>query len=253
MNEEKELAHKRALVTGAGRGIGRAVARALAARGATVVLVGRDEALLARTREIVAGEGGVASVLVADITGPEWLTTVDPDVDVLVHNAAGFAAYGLLEDLAEDEIGRVFDTILHAATRLSAFHLPGMKSRGFGRIVHIGSLAASRGSRGQVAYAAAKAGLEGLMRSTALEGAAFGVTSNLLELGLVDTERIDQAVRREVRDDIIRRTPVGRMASTEEAAAAVAFLTSPRASYITGAVLPVNGGLGLGLYPEQLG
>jgi len=119
--------------------------------------------------------------------------------------------------------------------------------------VHIGSMAGSRGAIGQMAYAAAKAGLAGLVRSTALEGGPHGVTANLLELGLVDTERVRELVARDVQDEIVRHTPVGRIGRPEEIAKAVAFLVSPRAAFITGAVLPVNGGLGLGLYPEQLG
>jgi NAD(P)-dependent dehydrogenase (short-subunit alcohol dehydrogenase family) len=127
-----------------------------------------------------------------------------------------------------------------------------MKTRGFGHLIYVGSSAGARGARGQAAYAAAKSGLEGLMRSSALEGARQGVTANLLELGLVDTERIREAVKPEVRERIIARTPVGRLGEPTEIADAVAFLSSPRASFITGAVLPVSGGLGLGLYPEQL-
>ena len=254
--ESTELVGRTALITGAGRGIGRAIAGELFRRGARLVLVARNGERLAETRRTIREAGGEAWALTADITDLGWLGALDElelPIDVLVHSAAGYARYARLEDVPEEEIDQVLEVALRAATKLCAHLLPGLKERGSGRIVFIGSLAGSRGARGQATYAAAKAGLEGLMRSVALEGAPAGITSNLIELGLIDTERVREAVAPEVIRRIVQRTPVGRLGLPEEVAAAAAFLISPRASYITGAVLPVSGGLGLGLYPEQLG
>ena len=146
-----------------------------------------------------------------------------------------------------------FTSVLTAIADLDRRALAGMTERGFGRLVYVGSRAGESGVLGQPAYAASKAGLIGLMKSAALEGAEHGVTANLLELGLVDTEAVRAALTEEELQRIIARTPSGRMGRAEEVGEAAAFLASPRASYITGAVLSVSGGLGLGLYPEQLG
>ena len=254
--EEKELAGRTALVTGAGRGIGRAVALELCRLGARVVLVGRNGERLAEVEQRVREYGGEARTIAADIADAGWLGGLDElgtPIDVVVHGAAAFARYAPLEEVSEEEAAEVLDVSLRAALRLTAATLPSMKERGFGRIVFLGSLAGGRGAHGQAVYAAAKAGLVGLMRSTALEGATAGVTANLLELGLIDTERVREAVDPRAVERIVARTPVGRMGSPEEVAVAVTFLVSPRAAYITGAVLPVTGGLGLGLFPEQLG
>lgn len=250
-----ELSGKTALVTGAARGIGRAVALELAQAGAHLVLLARTEDALEAVRAEVEAAGGTAVAHVADLTDPALFDALDevaPAVDVLVNNAACFATYGPVEDVPEAEIARVLDVDLCAALRLVRHVLPGMKARGFGRILHIGSVAGSLGGAGQVAYSTAKAGLRGLTVSVAVECARRGVTSNLLELGLVTTERTSAAIDPAILRALVRNTPVGRPGTPEEVAHAVRFLASPRASYITGAVLPVSGGLGLGLYPEQL-
>lgn len=251
-----ELSGKTALVTGAARGIGRAVALELASAGAHLVLLARTADALEAVKAEVIAAGGTAESHVADLTDHailDGLDAVAPSVDVLVNNAACFATYGPIETVSEDEIARVMEVDLHAAMRLVRHVLPGMKARGFGRILHIGSVAGSLGGAGQVAYSTAKAGLRGLNVSVAVECARRGVTSNLLELGLVTTERTSAAIDPAIRDALVRNTPVGRPGTPEEVAFAVRFLASPRAAYITGAVLPVSGGLGLGLYPEQLG
>jgi len=227
---DNELATRTALIAEAGWGMGRTIAEALSRCGARVIS--------------------------ADIThsgSPEALDDLDAPIDVLVHGAAAPGRDVPLEQLSEEEMTEILEASLRSAARLTAKVLPGMKERGFGRIVFLGSLAGSRGAHGQAAHAAASAGLEGLMRSTALEGASAGVTANLLELGLIDTEWVRRALDSREIERIVARTPVGRLGRPEEVAAAVLFLASPRASYITGAVLPVGGGLGLGLFPEQLG
>lgn len=250
-----ELDGRTALVTGAARGIGRAVALELARAGARVVLSSRSADALEAVRDEIESAGGAATVLAADVTDPALparIAALDPGIDVFVDNAATFATYGPVEDVDPAEIERVLDVDLAACLCLVRAVLPGMKARGFGRIVHVGSVAGSLGGAGQVAYSTAKAGLRGLTVSVAVECARRGVTSNLLELGLVTTERTTAAIDPAVRDALVRNTPVGRPGTPEEVAAAVRFLASPSAGYITGAVIPVAGGLGLGLYPEQL-
>ncbi len=234
--ESSELAGRRALVTGADSGIGQAIACALAGRGASLVLHGRDRERLAA----LEAELG-ALPCAADVAPREELEELAQDIDVLVHNASRY----------EDGDG-AFMAGLAAVANLDRHALAGMSERGFGRLIYVGSHAGGSGALGLAAYSASKAGLVGLMKSAALEGARHGVTANLLELGLVDTEAIRAALSEEELERIIARTPSGRMGRAEEVGEAAAFLASPHASYITGAVLAVSGGLGLGLYPEQL-
>jgi len=251
-----ELDRRTAVITGASRGIGLAIGRALAGQGARAVLVSRNAQRLEAARDSIREAGGLAEALPADIDDPRWLARLDElasEVDVLVNNAAAFASYGPVETVAQGEIERVLATTLGSALRLTRHVLPGMKARGFGRIVNIGSVAGSLGAAGQVAYSSAKAGLAGMTVSVAIECARRGVTCNMLALGLIRTERVEEAIAPEVRAHLVRNTPLGRPGTPAEVAHAAAFLASPRAAFITGAVLPVSGGLGLGLYPEQLG
>jgi len=246
------LTGRTAVVTGAGRGIGRAVALALAQAGARVVAVGRREFALVETCDAIASRGLAEAVaLVCDITrddAPERIARAAPVVDVLVQNAAAFATYANLEDVPAAEIDAVIATNLRAPLRLLAAVLPGMKARGFGRIVHVGSIAAETGATGQVVYTATKSALIGLTRSVAAEAARAGITCNLVEPGLIATERIAEAVAPHWQERLLANNAVGRAGTAEEVAAAVAFLCSPAASYITGASLPVTGGQNLGLY-----
>jgi NAD(P)-dependent dehydrogenase (short-subunit alcohol dehydrogenase family) len=248
---EKELEGKTAIVTGAGGGIGREIALELARLGARVFAVGRTRERIASTCAAIAKEGGVAEPIAADITTADGLRQLEracSACDVLVNNAAAFPPYGLLEEIPEADIRRVHDTVAIAPMRLCAAVLPGMKQRKFGRIVNVGSIAAALGAERQATYTSAKSALYGLTRSVALEGARAGVTCNLVDFGLFETERVKETVPIEVRRAIIACTPLRRSGTVEEAAAAVAFLASPRASFITGAVIPVTGGLELGLF-----
>ena len=249
---EGELVGKTAVVTGAGQGIGQAVALELASAGVRVVCVGRTAAKLAATAGRIEELGGQATTLSADIRDPGWLAELDkvaPSVDIVVNNAVGFPPYGPLEDVPDSAIDEVLDVVVRASLRLIAHVLPGMKQRGFGRIVNVGTVAASRGALRQVPYATAKSALAGMTRSVAPEGARYGVTCNELELGLILTERVLDVVPEEVRASLVANTAVARAGTVDEVAHAVRFLVSPRAGYLTGATLPVSGGFGLGLFP----
>lgn len=246
----KELAKYRALVTGAGRGVGRSVAFELARRGARILAVGRHQENIEQTITEIEAMGANGVPLVADICETNWLDRLEP-IDIVVHNACAYAPYGQLINSDTDEMRQVFETCVIAPTRINKKVLPGMKQRGFGRIIHIGSVAASLGAHGQAAYCAAKSALVGLTRTIAIESSEWGVTCNLVQLGLIDTERIAAVVSPPVRERIIGATAVGRIGTVEEAAYIVACLASPRASFVTGAVINATGGLELGIRSQE--
>jgi 3-oxoacyl-[acyl-carrier protein] reductase len=252
-DQDRPHAGRTAVVTGGGRGIGRAVALALADGGATVFILGRDRARLEEACRPARppGPGSVAAVPcdIRDEGAAGLLAGLVPPVDILVHNAAAFAPYAVLEKSSPADWQPVWETIVTAPLRLTRGVLPSMKARGFGRVLHIGSAAATLGGAGQVAYASAKSALVGLTRSIACEAARYGVTCNLVEVGLVETERTAGAVAPERKRQILARIPAGRPGTCEEVAAVVSFLASAHAGYIQGACIPVTGGLGLGLVP----
>jgi 3-oxoacyl-[acyl-carrier protein] reductase len=248
--KEQDLAGRHALVTGAARGIGRAITLELAQRGAHVIACSRDPGKLEELLALVNRCGGKVTLLAADITAPTFLAELSRGaraIDVVVHNAMWFPPYSTLEEARPADIARAHEVVVTAPMRITAHLLPDMKARGFGRVLFVGSIAASVGAVNQSPYATAKAALHGLVRSLALETAKFGITCNLIEPGLVLTERVMAAIPEDRRAALVARTPMGRAGTPEEIAAVAGFLVSPRASYVTGACLPVAGGLGLGV------
>ncbi len=249
-----ELDGRTAVITGGRTGIGRAVAALLARGGARVVLISRDAELLEEATAELCTEGLDAVPLVGNVDDPHLLPRLEalaPEVDILVNNAAVFATYGDLDGVPLAEIDAVLAVDLRACLVLARHVLPGMKERGFGRIIQIGSVAGTVGAAGQVAYASAKAALTGMTRSLAAECSRRGVTSNLIEPGLIASERAVEKIAPETRTHLVNATPMGRPGTVEEVAYAVAFLASERASFITGATLPVSGGLGLGVFASR--
>lgn len=241
-----------ALVTGGSRGIGRATALALADADLRVALCYRSDADgAAETVAAVRQRGGEALAVAADVADPGALDVAFKEIEatfgpvqVLVNNA-GVTRDGLLLRMGDDAWSEVVRTNLDGAFYAIRRAAPAMVRGRFGRIVNIGSAVGLTGSAGQVNYAAAKAGLVGLTRSVARELASRNVTANLVAPGPIATAMLDD-LSDERQADLAKLTPLGRLGTPEEVAAAVAFLCSEAAGYITGAILAVDGGLSMG-------
>lgn len=228
------------LVTGGNRGIGREIARAF-------VALGDDVAITYRSGEPPAGMLAVK----ADVTDPDSLDAAfaaieeqHGPVEVLVANA-GITRDTLLLRMSDDDFDDVLQTNLVGSFRVAKRAAKGMLRLKRGRLIFISSVVALLGSAGQTNYAAAKAGLVGFARSTARELGSRGITANVVAPGFVDTD-MTAALSEEQRTKILAQVPLGRYASTDEVAGVVTFLAGDAAGYITGAVIPVDGGLGMG-------
>ncbi|HEY2327875.1 MAG TPA: 3-oxoacyl-[acyl-carrier-protein] reductase [Gaiellaceae bacterium] len=236
------LEGKRALVTGASKGIGRAIATELADAGATVVVgyrSGREEA------EALAAEiGGVA--IQADVSSADdarRLVEEAGDIDVLVNNA-GLTRDGLLARMSDDDWRTVIDTNLSSVFyTCRAVTRPMMKKRS-GSIVNVSSIVGVHGNWGQTNYAASKAGIIGFTKSLARELGSRGIRANVVAPGYVKTQ-LTEVLPEEATKAMIANTPLGRVAEPQEVAGAVRFLASDEAAFITGEVLLVDGGLGM--------
>lgn len=241
------LTGKNALVTGATGGIGGAIARALHSAGATVALSGtRKDAL-----ETLAGELGQRTfVLPCNLGDKTAVEALVPDaekamgsLDILVNNA-GLTRDGLFLRMKDDDWDQVIAVNLTATFRLSRAAIKGMMRRRAGRVVSITSIVGVTGNPGQANYAASKAGMIGMSKSLAAEVASRGITVNCVAPGFITSPMTD-ALNEKQRDTILANVPTGRLGSGAEVAAAVCYLASDEAAYVTGQTLHVNGGMAM--------
>ena len=244
-----EESRKVALVTGASRGIGAAIASVLADAGLIVVGTATSEQGADKIKEALSSRDGHGRVLnVTDVTSVDALL-VDLRADfgdplVLVNNA-GITQDNILMRMKDDEWQSVIETNLTALYRLSKACVRGMTKARWGRIINITSVVGSIGNAGQSNYAATKAGAEGMARSLARELGSRSITVNCVAPGFIDTD-MTRALKTAQRDDLRMQIPLGRLGEPEDVAAAVAFLASDAGQYITGETIHVNGGLYMG-------
>jgi 3-oxoacyl-[acyl-carrier protein] reductase len=242
-----DLSGRVAIVTGASRGIGRATAEKLASRGAVVVAAARGD----HAKDVASGitaSGGRAEAATVDVTDRASIEALVSDVvtrhgriDILVLNA-GIARDQLLLRLKSQDWDAVIATNLTAAYACAQAAVKPMIKQRAGRIIAISSIVGQAGNAGQTNYAASKAGLIGFSKALALEVASRGITVNVVAPGMIDTD-MTRAVTDSARDAWTSRIPLGRLGTPEDVAAAVCFLASDEAAYITGHVLAVNGGM----------
>jgi len=244
----KGLAGRVAIVTGGTRGIGRAIVRALAGDGAAVVLTGRDPARVAETAREFESAGAQVLGLVAEMGRSEDIQRVVEDaqerfgrIDLLVNNA-GVIRDGLLIRMKDADWDEVLDVNLRAAFQTTRAVARIMARQRSGRIINIASTAGVTGTAGQANYAAAKAGLIGLTKSTARELAHWGILVNAVAPGLIETD-MSAGLTGDVREAYIAQVPLKRIGTPDEVAEVIRFLASDGAGYITGQVIHVNGGL----------
>ena len=242
-----DLTGKNALVTGASGGIGAEIARVLHGAGATVALSGtRVDPLQALADEL----GERAHVLPCNLSDAEAVQALPKaaadamgSVDVLVNNA-GITRDNLFMRMSDEEWASVLEVNLTSTMRLCRGVLRGMMKARWGRIVNISSVVGATGNPGQGNYAASKAGMIGMSKSLAYEVASRGITVNAVAPGFIETAMTDKLTE-DQKDKILSQIPAGRMGSPAEIAAAVLYLSSPEAAYVTGTTLHVNGGMAM--------
>ena len=242
-----QLSGRVAFVTGASRGIGRAIATRLASCGAVVVAVARGENAFA-TVEAIRSAGGQAEAVALDVTdAPAAEAAIAASlerhgrIDILVNNA-GITRDQLMLRMKREDWEAVLATNLTSAYTLTQAVLKPMIRQRSGRIICISSVVGQSGNAGQANYAASKAGLIGFAKAVALEVASRTITVNVVAPGMIETD-MTQAIADKTREALVGRIPLGRLGVPDEVAAAVAFLASDEAAYITGQVLAVNGGM----------
>lgn len=242
-----DLSGKRALVTGASGGIGGAIAAALHGAGAEVALSGTREAPLQALAETLGARAHVLPCDLSDVAALEALPGRAAEamggVDILVNNA-GITRDTLFMRMSDADWQAVLDLNLTAPFRLARGVLRGMMKARWGRIVNISSIVGTTGNPGQGNYAAAKAGLVGMSKSLAAEVANRGITVNCVAPGFITTAMTDKLTE-DQQGKLIAQVPAGRMGTADEVAAAVLYLSSAEAGYVTGATLHVNGGMAM--------
>ena len=239
---------KVALVTGASRGIGRAIALALGARGATVIVTARSAEAAGRTADEIVTGGGSARPLVLDIANDRSVDAAMADllrehatIPLLVNNA-GITRDSLLMRMKKEDWNEVIDTNLSGIYRICRSLVPSMVKARYGRIVNITSVVARSGNPGQANYAAAKAGAEGFTRSLARELASRNITVNCVAPGFIDTDMTGTLTEVQ-REALLAQVPMKRLGRPDDVAAGVTYLLSEQASYVTGITLDINGGM----------
>ncbi|MBS0969899.1 3-oxoacyl-ACP reductase FabG [Chimaeribacter arupi] len=236
---------KIALVTGASRGIGRAIAETLVAKGAKVIGTATSEKGAEAISAYLGDNGKGLMLNVVDSASIDAvLATIRAEfgeIDILINNA-GITRDNLLMRMKDDEWQDILDTNLTSVFRLSKAVMRAMMKKRFGRIITIGSVVGTMGNAGQANYAAAKAGLIGFSKSLAREVASRGITVNVVAPGFIETD-MTQALTEDQRAGILAQVPASRLGEAKEIASAVAFLASDEAGYITGETLHVNGGM----------
>ncbi|WP_165312770.1 3-oxoacyl-ACP reductase FabG [Vibrio ziniensis] len=239
------LEGKVALVTGASRGIGKAIAELFVERGATVIGTATSESGAEAISAYLGDKGKGFALNVTDVESIESvLKSINDEygaIDILVNNA-GITRDNLLMRMKDDEWSDILDTNLTSIFRMSKAVLRGMMKKRNGRIINVGSVVGTMGNAGQANYAAAKAGVIGFTKSMAREVASRGVTVNTVAPGFIETD-MTKALNDEQRAATLAQVPAGRLGDPREIASAVAFLASPEGAYITGETLHVNGGM----------
>ncbi len=243
-----DLTGKSALVTGATGGIGAAIAEALHGQGAHVVLSGTREAVLEERAAALGDRVSVAAANLADLDSVEGLAKRAEElagggIDILVNNA-GITRDGLLMRMKDDDWDTVLAVNLSAGFRLSRALVRGMMKRRWGRIVGISSIVGATGNPGQTNYAAAKAGMVGFSKALAAEIANRGITVNVVAPGFIDTA-MTEALTDAQKEKLLAGVPVGRLGTPGDIGAAVVYLSSQEAAYVTGATIHVNGGMAM--------
>ncbi len=243
-----DLTGKTALVTGGTRGIGNAIAARLLKDGAAVVITGTDQGRAEKAAAALVESGGQCRGVALDVSDFDQVQQVFKEVgaevggiDILVNNA-GITADDVVMRMKEDDWDRVMNTNLKGTFACAKAAIRGMMKKRWGRIINIGSIVGSMGNVGQANYVAAKAGMEGLTRTLAREYATRGITANAVAPGFIETD-MTRALEEAARATLMAQIPMGRFGAPEDVAAAVAWLASDAAGYVTGQVMHINGGM----------